>query len=490
MPRGLGRDPRVEPASPRRRPSDVLRSGRELRVRLTGGRDLRLEVKPRPDEDAARPRAPHRPVAGPQRSSRGDRSRTPKRADRRRVLPHPVGAAGPGRPGPRPAQPSFRPIEPTAATGCTSPASSPLPIYDEGLWQVAAWFTGDGAHFVELQRVNGLASPELGTGSDRPHPGEPPRPRAPARADRPTTGPSCTEATRGAATPATGSSPARRSTPPSCSATPGARRRRTSKRWRGRSPREAASAISPTFPPGWLVKIPIDVLEPEFLPVRRAPRRASRRRKPRWSASSARGRRQAATHGLQGVVVILDPGHGGMDPGTMNHAVWEHDYVFDVASRLRRELEAHTGAKVVLTLDDPGKESVPSRGDALESNRKRSVLTTPPFLAEEDGETAVAVNLRWYLANSVYRRLVKSRRRSRQDRVPVAPRGRAPSVAARRDGLRAGRDAFAPARWATPRRPTCDSRRCASSRASVSPRATAFGRRRSRASWPRRSSRR
>jgi N-acetylmuramoyl-L-alanine amidase len=35
------------------------------------------------------------------------------------------------------------------------------------------------------------------------------------------------------------------------------------------------------------------------------------------------------------------------------------------------------------------------------------VLTTPPFLAEEDGETAVAVNLRWYLANSLYRKLVK-----------------------------------------------------------------------------------
>jgi N-acetylmuramoyl-L-alanine amidase len=92
----------------------------------------------------------------------------------------------------------------------------------------------------------------------------------------------------------------------------------------------------------------------------------------------------------------------------MNHAVWEHDYVFDVASRLRRELEAHTGAKVFLTLDDPARDSVPSRGDALELNRKRSVLTTPPFLAEEGGETAVAVNLRWYLANSVYRRLVKT----------------------------------------------------------------------------------
>jgi N-acetylmuramoyl-L-alanine amidase len=91
----------------------------------------------------------------------------------------------------------------------------------------------------------------------------------------------------------------------------------------------------------------------------------------------------------------------------MNHKVWEHDYVFDVASRLRRELETHTAAKVVLTLDGPSGVPVPSRGDVLQANRKRSVLTTPPFLAEENGETTIAVNLRWYLANSVFRKAVK-----------------------------------------------------------------------------------
>jgi N-acetylmuramoyl-L-alanine amidase len=162
------------------------------------------------------------------------------------------------------------------------------------------------------------------------------------------------------------------------------------------------------IPAGWLVKIPIDVLEPEFLPPSDARRKSIEKAKAAMERElNARPPREA-THDLEGVVVILDPGHGGMDPGTMNHAVWEHDYVFDVASRLRRELEAHTGAKVFLTLDDPARDSVPSRGDALELNRKRSVLTTPPFLAEEGGETAVAVNLRWYLANSVYRRLVKT----------------------------------------------------------------------------------
>jgi len=161
------------------------------------------------------------------------------------------------------------------------------------------------------------------------------------------------------------------------------------------------------IPAGWLVKIPLDVLEPEFLPLSDARRKSIEKAKAAMERELTARPPTEAKHGLQGVVVILDPGHGGMDPGTMNHSVWEHDYVFDVASRLRRELETHTGAKVFLTLDDPGKESVPSLGNTLASNRKRSVLTTPPFLAEEGGETAIAVNLRWYLANSIYRRLVK-----------------------------------------------------------------------------------
>ena len=39
-----------------------------------------------------------------------------------------------------------------------------LSTYDEGLWQVAEWFTGDGSKFQELMPVNGLSSPELRPG--------------------------------------------------------------------------------------------------------------------------------------------------------------------------------------------------------------------------------------------------------------------------------------------------------------------------------------
>jgi len=385
-------------------PSDVLPLGRELRVRLIGGRELLLEVRPWPDEDLS--------------------------SLARRISPSPAGSAllessladGNAR-----TNDGFYRV-PLALLGTDARAlvlrsvfpddradggdwlhvarKSPLPIYDEGLWQVAAWFTGDGAHFVELLRVNGLASPELSPGQIV---------RIPASlldaALRP--GATSDDGTLVYGSDARG---------------PFAGYRLKSGealysavvlRYTGRTSPEDVESLARTIaarsdvldltgiPAGWLVKIPLDLLEPEFLPSSDARRKSIEKAKAAMERELTARPPTEATRGLEGVVVILDPGHGGMDPGTMNHALWEHDYVFDVASRLRRELETHTAAKVFLTLDGPGKPSAPSRGDALESNRKRSVLTTPPFLAEENGETAIAVNLRWYLANSVFRKLVK-----------------------------------------------------------------------------------
>ena len=283
---------------------------------------------------------------------------------------------------------------------------SPLPIYDEGLWQVAVWFTGNGEHFVDLLRANGLASPELSPGQVVRIPG--PLLDASLRPN-----PASDDGTLLYASDAKGAYAGYRLKPGE------ALYSAVVLRFTGRTSPDDVEALARSIatrsgvreltdiPAGWLIKIPLDVLEPEFLP------KSDTRRKSIEKATAAMERELAARpsspakKGLLGVVVILDPGHGGLDPGTMNHAVWEHDYVFDVASRLRRELTAHTAAKVVLTLDDSGGGSQPSSGDALAANRRRSVLTTPPFLAEDSGETSVAVNLRWYLANSVYRRLVK-----------------------------------------------------------------------------------
>jgi N-acetylmuramoyl-L-alanine amidase len=63
---------------------------------------------------------------------------------------------------------------------------------------------------------------------------------------------------------------------------------------------------------------------------------------------------------LYGLVVIIDPGHGGRDPGASGSfsgpkgktvTVYEDEYVYDVACRLRRIAQAN-GAVVVMTVWD------------------------------------------------------------------------------------------------------------------------------------------
>jgi N-acetylmuramoyl-L-alanine amidase len=384
--------------------SDLLSLGRELRVRLAGGRDLLLEVKPWPDEDLnslARRIAPNTVHSDLLAASLADKSALTEDGFYR--IPFSLL-------GPETRALVLRSVFPDdradGADWLHVARKSPLPIYDEGLWQVAAWFTGDGAHFGDLLRVNGLASPELA-------PGQIVRIPASLLDAALRSGPTSDDGTLVYGSDARGSFAGYRLKPGE------ALYSAVVLRYTGRTAPEDVAALARAIatrsgvryltdiPAGWLVKIPLDVLEPEFLPLSDARRKSIEKAKAAMERELTARPPTEAKHGLQGVVVILDPGHGGMDPGTMNHSVWEHDYVFDVASRLRRELETHTGAKVFLTLDDPGKESVPSLGNTLASNRKRSVLTTPPFLAEEGGETAIAVNLRWYLANSIYRRLVK-----------------------------------------------------------------------------------
>jgi N-acetylmuramoyl-L-alanine amidase len=53
--------------------------------------------------------------------------------------------------------------------------------------------------------------------------------------------------------------------------------------------------------------------------------------------------------GLGVARIVIDPGHGGNDPGAMNDGVSEADVVLDVAIRLERLLVSQPGVDVVLT---------------------------------------------------------------------------------------------------------------------------------------------
>jgi N-acetylmuramoyl-L-alanine amidase len=72
-----------------------------------------------------------------------------------------------------------------------------------------------------------------------------------------------------------------------------------------------------------------------------------------WTASvSIRTDAQLKLAGkwLRGSVILVDPGHGGDDPGAVVGETVEKGIVLSIAKALKLELEAH-GAKVVLTRD-------------------------------------------------------------------------------------------------------------------------------------------
>lgn len=157
----------------------------------------------------------------------------------------------------------------------------------------------------------------------------------------------------------------------------------------------ARSAISDvtSIPVGFKVKIPLDLLQPEFLPVadpRRLEYESDRTR-------SAGFMNQVHSLDLAGVTVVLDAGHGGRDVGASIGSVWESTYVYDIMLRARRILMSTTAAKVMTTTRDGPDFTVVSR-DVLGKSRGHAVLTSPPYSIDD---ARVASNLRWYLANSI-----------------------------------------------------------------------------------------
>ncbi len=149
------------------------------------------------------------------------------------------------------------------------------------------------------------------------------------------------------------------------------------------------------IPVGYRVKIPLDLLQPEFLPAG-DPRRLAYEAE---VAESEKFTNPILAQGLEGITVILDPGHGGKDAGASMGGVWESLYVYDIAMRAKRRLETRTAARVVLTTRDGAAFKV-QEADVLPFSRGHAVLTNPTYPIVDP---VLGVNLRWYLANSIFR---------------------------------------------------------------------------------------
>ena len=371
----------------------------ELTVRIRSGRDLELAVAPRPGDTWSALAARWAPEAGPEAlaawNGLGSRAAVPEEVRLPLAL-----ASGDLR---RLTLSAVFPQDGRDGDAWIHHARvGALPTYGEGLGEVAAWFTGDARRWSEIARANDLPGPELSAGQ---------RVRIPAALLHPAF---AARATSADGSLEYGSDPE--------GPYAGYRLKAGEAlysavvlRYTGRTSAEDVQAVleavqrrsgiarATDIPVGWLVKVPFDLLEPEFLPESDPAHKAQVQASKERAEALAKQPVPKAGRRLEGVLVVLDPGHGGRDLGTMSHGIWEHDYVYDLTCRLKRWLETHTRARVVLTVEDLETGTEPSDAEPLLANRQGTVRTHPPFLAREVGEAPMGVNLRWYLANALYR---------------------------------------------------------------------------------------
>ncbi len=270
-------------------------------------------------------------------------------------------------------------------------------VDEEGLWQIAAWFTGDGRNFSSIRDFNHLRDTDV-------NPGErviiPAALLLPAfRSMIPESGSYQLVYGRDAHGPyaiyhlrageALYSSVVVRFTGRVFAADVNALAEEIANR----------SGITDvtTIPVGFPVKIPLDLLQPEFLP----PDSPARQRYEASLAASGRFSNNVRARHLEGITVVLDAGHGGRDVGTSVDGVWESTYVYDVMLRAKRLLETRTAARVFATTRDGPMFKIINR-DVLPYSHAGEVLTTPPYHIED---ATVGVHLRWYLANSILHKI-------------------------------------------------------------------------------------
>jgi N-acetylmuramoyl-L-alanine amidase len=151
---------------------------------------------------------------------------------------------------------------------------------------------------------------------------------------------------------------------------------------------------------GQPVRIPLDMLAVRFLPEGAAEREE-------YEAILAEAQRLRAerkrVRNLEGVVVVLDPGHGGKDTGAQSqngtYSLIEDEINYDIACRIKKILEQRTGAKVYITMRDRSQGFEPVSTRKFRHDEDEEVILTPPYRNENAKYSA---NLRWYLANYIY----------------------------------------------------------------------------------------
>jgi N-acetylmuramoyl-L-alanine amidase len=153
--------------------------------------------------------------------------------------------------------------------------------------------------------------------------------------------------------------------------------------------------------PGDEVKIPLDLLSLQYLPPddpRRQEYEGIRRDAMKFS-------NPIHTAKLKGIAIILDSGHGGRDPGAVSKAsrIYEDEVAYDILCRIKRILETTTMATVIPTIIDRSQQYEPRNSSTFSKDTDEHLLTNPIY---KNRDPKVSVNLRWYLGNSIFRKLI------------------------------------------------------------------------------------
>lgn len=99
---------------------------------------------------------------------------------------------------------------------------------------------------------------------------------------------------------------------------------------------------------------------------------------------------------LSGKIILVDAGHGGLDPGTTSHGVLEKDINLSISKYLELEL-TKVGATVILTRDGDYDLSSPNAHWRKKSDFDNRIK----LINESKGDLYLSIHLN-YLTNTVY----------------------------------------------------------------------------------------
>lgn len=160
--------------------------------------------------------------------------------------------------------------------------------------------------------------------------------------------------------------------------------------------------------PGTPIKIPIEILSDPFQPTTTVARQQYEESVRASERVREQLRQEAVSLDLAGIVVVLDAGHGSADPGRKDTrmGLYEDEIAYDIMCRVKRILERDTAAQVHVTILDPDLGYQVKDTHQFTHDKDEVILTTPRYPPSPDS-TKVVLNLRYYLANDIYDRVIE-----------------------------------------------------------------------------------